>query len=161
MANEAIKVSGLKDLNRALTELPLKLEKKWLRKALKEAGEIPKAEIEQRARRASGGPTYLTELTPKSSKSGGDRGPGHMADHIVMTSRVTEKKGVRVKIGPDKDHWYLSFQEFGTPHSPADPVMRPALDGNKSTIVAIAAAILKGGVAIEATKLAAKQKIKK
>ena len=161
MANQAFEVKGLKELNAALTALPLKLEKKHLRKAMKEAGLIPQEDMEARARRAAGGPTYPVVFTDTTSKGGGERGPGHAADHIVVVSRISEKKGlVQVKIGPDKDHWYLSFQEFGTPNAPADPFMRQALDGNAQTIVAIVAALLTIGVKLEATKLAAKQKAK-
>lgn len=147
MANQAIEVSGLKELGANLKEFPLKLEKKWLRKALKEGADIPKTEMERRARRQPRGPSHPDV--------------GHLADNIVITSRLSEKKGAVVRVGPSKDAWWGGFQEFGTPHVPADPFMRPALDSNEATIIAIVAAILKGGVTIEAKKLAAKQKIKK
>jgi len=54
---------------------------------------------------------------------------GHMADHIVVQlMRSTAPLHVRVRIGPDKDHWYGRFSETGTVKMAAHPFLRPALD---------------------------------
>lgn len=47
-------------------------------------------------------------------------GPGsdHAADYIVV-----KKDGDKREIGPDKDHWYLKFPEFGTTKQPAQAFM--------------------------------------
>lgn len=161
MANQVFEVQGLKELNENLSKLAIAVEKKLVRKALKMGGAILKAEVERGARRASGGPTYPTKFTPKGKKSGGERGPGHMADHIVMKVSITKKRGAVVKVGPDKDHWYASLQEFGTPNSPADPFMRPALDSKAQEVIDVVAKELGQGIEKEAAKLGAKQKTKK
>ena len=83
-----------------------------------------------------------------------------MADHIVVVVRITKKKGAVALVGPDGDHWYASFQEHGTPHVPADPFLRPALDSNIDKIIGIFKKEVGNGIEREAKKLAAKQRIK-
>lgn len=54
---------------------------------------------------------------------------GHMADHITaQLMRSTSPLHVRVRIGPDKAHWYGRFAETGTVKMAARPFLRPALD---------------------------------
>lgn len=73
------------------------------------------------------GAEYLRQAvaknTPRSGKSG-----DHAADHIVV-----EKDGDTRNIGPDKDHWYLKFPEFGSVHQPAQAFMSKTLHREAKT----------------------------
>lgn len=147
------KVKGLRELEVNLNALPDRIHKRVLRTALKKAGEPIRKDAVRRARVAVGGPTYTERYVPKSSKSGGERGPGHMAEHIISVTRMTKRKGAVVQVGPDQDHWYLAFQEFGTPNAPAEPVLRPALETQAKEAVGILRDELGNGVEREARKL--------
>jgi HK97 gp10 family phage protein len=62
-------------------------------------------------------------------RSDSPTGIGHMADHInVKTMPGTSPLHVRVRIGPDPDHFYGRFLETGTSKMAAQPFLRPALD---------------------------------
>lgn len=112
-----IKMEGFKELEDALRKLPQEIAGKVMREALKRASRPMADEAKRRA--------------PRSS----DPGPqGHMADSIdVRTMRVTPDGSYDVEthlwIGPDRDHFYGLFSEFGTVRQSARPFMRPAFDG--------------------------------
>ncbi len=135
-----MKVTGLKELGFALGKFPDEIERKWVRKAFKKGAKIAKAEMERRARRSAKGPSHSEVGT-------------HLADNIKITARLSKKKAAIIKVGPDGNHWWGGFQEFGTPHVAADPFMRPALDHNKTEIIAVAIGVLRTGVKVEAAKL--------
>lgn len=120
-----IELKGLDQLERNLKELGTQIAKKLLKASMKEGAVPVKEEAERKVRRASGGPTYPTET---KNKKGATLGPGHVADNVIVTSRVTSLGVIQIKIGPDKNHWYGAFAEFGTPQSAAEPAFRPALD---------------------------------
>lgn len=42
---------------------------------------------------------------------------------------------VRLTLGPDRNHFYLMFHEFGTFRLPADPFLRPAWDKNIAAFI--------------------------
>lgn len=144
MADFDIKLEGIDHIESSLRELGLNITKKILRGAMKKAAGPVIEEVKRGAIRAAGGPTYK-EL-------------GHFADHIVAITRVTLKKGVIIRIGPDKDHWWWTFTEYGTPHVPARPFMRPALDSKAQQAIQIVGRELMQGVEREAARLAAKQR---
>jgi HK97 gp10 family phage protein len=60
----------------------------------------------------------VAENTPRSQDTPND----HAADHIVISG-----DGDKCEIGPDKDHWYLKFPEFGSVHQPAQAFMAKTL----------------------------------
>jgi HK97 gp10 family phage protein len=47
-------------------------------------------------------------------------------------------------VAGDGDVFYGHYEEFGTVHSPAHPFMVPAAEANRDTVVALAAAALRG-----------------
>lgn len=110
-----MKVTGFVELERALRALPDELTEKVLNTALRKAGEPMAAAAKEHA--------------PRSD----DPGPhGHMADSIKLRAirGATDLFDTEVKLwlGPDPDHFYGSFNEFGTVHQAAKPFMRPAFD---------------------------------
>jgi len=120
-----IELKGLDQLERNLKELGTKIAKKLLKASMKEGAEPVKSDAERRVIRAKGGPTYPIAV---KNKKGATLGPGHIADNIIVTSRISSLGVIQIKIGPDKDHWYSNFIEFGTPQFAAQPAFRPALD---------------------------------
>ena len=71
------------------------------------------------------------ELIEDAMKGGARQRTGLMRERIFAE---LDKKDLSVEIGPDYGSWYAVFQEFGTPLSPADPFIRPALDNKVDRI---------------------------
>lgn len=135
------KVEGFKELEDALRKLPEEVAGKVLRAALRKAA-LPMVEAARQA-------------APRSD-SPGPR--GHMADSI----NVRLLKGVEgdhdiethLAIGPDSNHFYGLFQEFGTVHQPARPFLRPAFDNGAEGALKQFSAELGKGIERAARKLA-------
>lgn len=135
------KIEGLKELEKKLAQLPVKIEKRVLRGMVRAGGQVVrKAAIQN-----------LPEATTK--------------DIILRRSRTKSTRGKEVvDVGLSNDRWYLKFKETGTaPHTiqtdrkkvlssgevvfgviidhpgqPATPFLRPALDENvRQTIEAM------------------------
>ncbi|KQY27184.1 HK97-gp10 family putative phage morphogenesis protein [Rhizobium sp. Root482] len=135
-------VDGLKDLEKALKELPQANAKAVLRRTMKEAGE-PVA----RTARA---------LAPKDE--------GHLAESIDVSTKLSERQKklhkkqspVEMFIGPGS-HPYGPLQEFGTgPGHQAQPFMRPAWDQNKEKVLDTIANLTWIEIEKTATRLAKK-----
>ena len=107
---QAVRVEGLRELDRQLASLGKATRKRATNAALLKAAEP----IKDEARR----------LTPRSDSPGGSRGVGHAADNIE--ARVVDDGEVHV--GPTEKFWYLIFTEFGTPNQPARAPLRTAAD---------------------------------
>lgn len=118
-------VSGLKELEKALTELGQKAGLKALRKA---------------SREAMGG-VQLSMAMGAGYNSGSPDGE-HMRDSIkISTKKLDSKHGgkdnaLATRVGPSKKHSQKAIaQEYGTAKQAADPFMRPALYENRHRIV--------------------------
>lgn len=149
-----VRVEGLKELDAKLKELGATVEKRLIRRGLVKAAEPIRAEAARRVRRAEGGPTYTERYVPKTRKQGGARGPGHAADHIIAKVSITRTHGATARIGPDVDHWYIAFQEFGTPKAPAIPALRPAIASKSGEAIEIFKQEVGDGIDREAKRLA-------
>ncbi|EGQ8125748.1 MULTISPECIES: HK97-gp10 family putative phage morphogenesis protein [Vibrio] len=118
-------VSGLKELEKALTELGQKAGLKALRKA---------------SREAMGG-VQLSMAMGAGYNSDSPDGE-HMRDSIkISTKKLDSKHGgkdnaLATRVGPSKKHSQKAIaQEYGTAKQAADPFMRPALYENRHRIV--------------------------
>ncbi|EOX3942285.1 HK97-gp10 family putative phage morphogenesis protein [Vibrio alginolyticus] len=118
-------VSGLKELEKALTELGQKAGLKALRKA---------------SREAMGG-VQLSMAMGAGYNSDSPDGE-HMRDSIkISTKKLDSKHGgkdnaLATRVGPSKKHSQKAIaQEYGTAKQAADPYMRPALYENRHRIV--------------------------
>ncbi|ENK2310051.1 hypothetical protein AB3B00_002310 [Vibrio alginolyticus] len=118
-------VSGLKELEKALTELGQKAGLKALRKA---------------SRGAMGG-VQLSMAMGAGYNSDSPDGE-HMRDSIkISTKKLDSKHGgkdnaLATRVGPSKKHSQKAIaQEYGTAKQAADPFMRPALYENRHRIV--------------------------
>ncbi|EGR0196145.1 hypothetical protein FRN31_04485 [Vibrio alginolyticus] len=118
-------VSGLKELEKALTELGQKAGLKALRKASREAMVGVQLSMAMGAGYNSDSPD-------------GE----HMRDSIkISTKKLDSKHGgkdnaLATRVGPSKKHSQKAIaQEYGTAKQAADPFMRPALYENRHRIV--------------------------
>ncbi|EPX4129398.1 HK97-gp10 family putative phage morphogenesis protein [Vibrio alginolyticus] len=118
-------VSGLKELEKALTELGQKAGLKALRKA---------------SREAMGG-VQLSMAMGAGYNSDSPDGE-HMRDSIkISTKKLDIKHGgkdnaLATRVGPSKKHSQKAIaQEYGTAKQAADPFMRPALYENRHRVV--------------------------
>lgn len=135
------KVSGFLELERALRQLPQEVAGRVLMSALRKAGEPMAADAKQAA--------------PRSSNPGPN---GHMADSIALRKLrdATSVADVEASLwlGPDPNHWYGTFSEFGTVHETARPFMRPAFDRHKDEAIDLLGKELWKGIARAAKRLA-------
>lgn len=137
-----IKIEGLKELDRALKELPNAVAKGVIRTALKKAAEPIRAAAEAGAPR----------LTHQLAQS--------IAISTTLSKRQRRKQGgkvgdVDVYVGasyPDGAHAHLL--EFGTSKMSARPFMRPAWEANKGAALDIIKRELWGAIQRAARRLA-------
>lgn len=117
MARVTVKVEGLKELEKALKELPRATAKNVMKRVLIQAGQ-PVAD------QAEGLAPVNTGKLQKSIDIG-----------VKLTRRQKssspKQSAVEVYIGVGRSLPQGVFQEFGTAKNPPQPFMRPAWDGNK------------------------------
>ena len=146
-------VQGLAELERNLNELPEKIARGVLRKAVTDASELFRA-------RAAGGAPY--DPRPRSGKGRAWK-TMHLRDAILkqITTRFQGVKGatIRGKVGLDKKHaFYGRFIEFGWTHVggkqiPARPFMRTAWEAMKGVALALFETRLRTGIEAAAREL--------
>ncbi len=148
-----IEVRGLKGLQRALQELPKKIERRALNAALMKGAQPMVKAAKSRAPVLTGALRYAVRAKPVSPK-------GHAATVVIgitgakQVERKNSKGRVRkVWVRAKNFVFYWLFQEFGTGHQPARPFMRPAFETNKVASVGIIKNSLAARIAVEAEKL--------
>ncbi len=132
-----VRVEGLRELDRALRELPKATGKNVLRRVLRKRAEPLRADAEARAPRdtghlaaSAGIGTKLSRRQAQLQKEADGGGPR-------MTSegwRSAKKHGVTMYVGFPSTPKSI-VQEFGNSDQPAQPFMRPAWDANKNGIL--------------------------
>nr|WP_248376803.1 HK97-gp10 family putative phage morphogenesis protein [Vibrio cyclitrophicus] len=118
-------VSGLKELEKALTDIGEKAGLRTLRKA---------------SREAMGGVQFAMAMGAGYDEAGDDG--EHMRDSIKITTKKLDSKhggkdnALATRVGPTKKHSQKAIaQEYGTAKQTADPFMRPALFENRHRVV--------------------------
>lgn len=133
-----VKIEGLADLERRLYELPTRLAKNVMRRALRAAGGIWRKEIRDRAPRLTGWLikqiTMTTKISARYDQGVVQVGPRMKQDPSRHTKTVPSAGNVAF--------WY----EFGTARQPARPFMRPAFDATKDRVLAKFAEIMRQGL---------------
>ena len=119
----ALKVEGIADLQEKFALLKAGTQKAVLRRALREAGEVVRAEAER--------------LAPYDNAS---EGP-HLKDNIIARVRITGEVQ-EATVGFDKKVYHGQFQELGTKDHPAQPFLRPALDAKQGEAIERVADVL-------------------
>jgi HK97 gp10 family phage protein len=117
-----VTITGLDEVEQSLQNLSQKLARSVVRRALRPAGEVLRAEAELLAPRATG---FLAE---------------HVGEKV--TTSVREEEG-RVTVGPEKNAFYGSFAELGTKNQAPRPWLRPAFESKKDEAVEVAVENLK------------------
>ena len=132
-----VKVSGLKELNQALKQLPDRVAKNVLRGATSAGAAVIRKEARIKA------PVYT------GSVAEGHPPPGTLRRAIyqkqiaelsgllkqVFYVGVRRGKGQHDKKGRTLDAWYWRFVEFGTAKMSAIPFLRPAFEAKKQEAV--------------------------
>lgn len=123
-----LQVVGYKQLDAALGELPQALRRNVVLAALRKAARPTVRDARSRAPRGKDPKRRGSKKQRRSKKS---EGIGAGADSIAARAvRATTATTTTIAIGPDAQHWYLRFSEFGTARSRKQPFLRPAFDGN-------------------------------
>lgn len=116
------RLEGLDDLEKALKRLAVDTQGRHLREAAHAGAEVTRS--------------VASQLAPRSVDGSHGREPGFLADHIEVEVQFTRTQDkALVHVGMHKDAFYGRFAEEGTQFSPAQPFMRPALDGTKDDVV--------------------------
>ena len=109
---------GAKEIELALSQLPKAMSRAAVLEAMRKAAKPVVADARRRARKRSGA------------------GAKSIAARAIPKSKSTPQKPVGITIAPDKKHFYMMFQEFGTVNIGADPFLRPAWDANREAVLA-------------------------
>lgn len=158
------KVSGLKELQKALKAMPEAAKKPILSRALTKAAKPIETEGEMKAPWLTGDLAISVQTVIRDNLRNKD------AVLAVIGPAMTEyrqlKKPVPYVKGPKRGKMrtnqvggtpgvYGYFVEFGTGDTPAQPFMRPAFEGNKGK----ALGIIKSELTAEVSKVAAKHRV--
>jgi HK97 gp10 family phage protein len=123
----SVEVKGLSEIEKALENLPIEMQKTVLRTGLRRAAAVFKDGMARRAPRAD---------VHRRVRRGKDY-PVPLVGEIV--SRITFKKNdgdPTAEIGPSKKAFWGMFVELGTRQMPPHPFMRPTLDQDGEIAVA-------------------------
>lgn len=116
------RLEGLDDLEAAIKRLSLDTQGKVLREATADGAELVR--------------DLASQLAPRSADGSRGHAPGFLAENIIADVKYTRTQNTaEVHVGMHKDAYYGQFQETGTIYEPAQPFLRPALDGSKDDVV--------------------------
>lgn len=163
--NKSVRIEGLRELTRALNELPDRVAKNGLRAAVYAAARVIRTEARQRA------PVAERPMRPNQPK------PGTLRRAIIMkhlreqsgrhrqTFAITVRRGKKYrnqgkKKNLSQDAWYWHFIEFGTTKMAARPFLRPALESKRLQAVSAIKNKLLERIQLEARRLASQSKKK-
>jgi len=148
MAKNTVKVEGLKELDRALAELPKAVARNTLRRVLKKAGEPIADKARQLAPVKSGKLRDSIIVSAKLGTKAGqaeyaaamEAGLGQTAALGAMRDARRAAKGsgsfAEMHIGPGRQP-HAHLQEFGSVNNQPHPFMRPAWDAHKDEALGI------------------------
>lgn len=172
MVQVTVKVEGLRELEKALRELPRATAKRVMVRALKEAAKPLIADASANAPVLTG--ALKDSINVSSRKPKGAKGPGSVAFAAAMAGGASRAQAgqaaraanaanrggsVEVYVGPGRNPQAI-FQEFGTSKHPPQPFMRPAWDSTKQQVVDSIKAALGDEIMKAARRLAKKNAIK-
>ncbi len=143
---------GSKELERKFASLPDKLRRKALRKGVTKVAQLVTKRAKQFAERSKETGLLKSSLGRKVFTWKNKQGVGAVIGarkgfkRAVVRGRsklkkLSKKKGVELSARGGKVKFrnpvnYLHLVELGTAHSPAKPILRPALDATRSVVVA-------------------------
>lgn len=147
-----VQVAGLKELEAALAEIPASLRRNVVLAALRRAAQPIVRDAQARARRGTD-PRRRGSMKQRKSGESLTMGPGadSIAARAVKSAVATE---AAVTVGPDRRHWYMKFQEFGSARQAPARFLTPAFEVNKEAAVQLAGEELWKSIAATARRLA-------
>ena len=140
MAKVSVKVEGLRELEKALHELPRATGGNVLKRAILEPANLFAARARElapvltgklKAEIAVGKPKIITAgkaAFAEAMKGGATRAEAGQAARAANIAAGGEGRHAVVQVGPTHRAFYGLFGEFGTAHHPPHPFMRPAWD---------------------------------
>jgi HK97 gp10 family phage protein len=128
-----VNVTGLKELQEALKQLPVNIGKNVLRGATRAGAAVIRVEAKNKA------PVYTGPMAKGHPPPGTLKRSVYQKQIRELSSAVQQTFYVGVRIGKDRkdnkgrslDAYYWRFVEFGTAKMPARPFMRPAFEAKK------------------------------
>jgi HK97 gp10 family phage protein len=169
------RIEGLAELRQVLRQLPDKIQKKALDRAVRGAAKITRDEAMRlapvRGRTTSmevgsgaspvtietqrrGEARFIRNQRKKGRWSALFRLPGYLRRHIAVRRVRTGPEMALFTVGPTRSAFYGMFLEFGTRKISARPFLRPAWDATKERVLENIKRRLAEAVRIEAEKLA-------
>lgn len=155
-----VKVDGLSQIHKALSELGRKVSNKIAVKAMREGGKIVREQARQNAPILSQSTPYRRAGTLKKAiKSSTKVLKNGKIGTVIRVKELTTKQietfkvrsGKKGALNP-KDPYYWRFIEFGTSKMPAKPFLRPAFEQTKEKAATEIIKTLKDGIEEEAGK---------
>lgn len=176
MRATTVKIEGLSELDKALSELPKATQRAVLLRVLKQAGEPMRAAAEQKAPRDTGELAESIVLTARmKNKIGNAEFSATLRDGGTRAEAVSAMRDARraaagegrlnfgqVFIGPkagiSKQHAIKAMvQEFGSVKQAPQAYMRPAFDTMKGNVIADIGAKLGAEIKKTAARIAARK----
>ena len=155
-----VKIEGLSQIHKALSELGRNVSNKIAVKAMREGGKIVREQARQNAPVLSQSTPYrragtLKKAIKSSTKVLKNGKIGTVIRVKTLTTKQIEtfkvRSGKKGALNP-KDPYYWRFLEFGTSKMSAKPFMRPAFEQTKEKAAAEIIKTLKDGIESEAGK---------
>ena len=147
-----VKVEGLSQIHKALSELGRKTANKIGVKAMRLGGKVMREQARQNAPSLSRSlPHRRAGTLKKAIKSSTKVLRNGNIGTVIRVKGLTAKNASSGAYNP-KDPFYWRFVEFGTSKMPAKPFMRPAFEQAKEKTAAEIIIALKRGIEEEAGK---------
>lgn len=130
---ETQNLTGFKELAEKLKQLPTKVAKNGLRRAVSSGAAIVRNDARKRAPVDTGEMKRDIMMKREKDKQGGGT-TGATYSVFVRSGKKSRLAGKKRNV--ERDSYYWKFVEFGTAKAPAQPFMRPAFEANKNEAVA-------------------------
>ncbi len=145
---EFAKLTGFKELAQAMRQLPDRVAKNALRRAVSSAAAVVRNEARARA------PVDTGEMKRDIQMKRDRDTKGQVSARYLVFVRSGKKSRMAGKgRNVNKDSFYWRFLEFGTVKMTAKPFMRPAFEAKKQEALEQLRKTLKEGIETEAQKL--------
>lgn len=138
MGKTTFQVEGMSELLKRCRKLPVAMEKRVYRDAVKKAGEVVRKAAQGKVPvdtgTTAGAVVVRVSSKPREGLFGVKitlRGPK------LASQRVAHRRGKGAEYHPDEVTRYYRFQELGTKHHPAQPFLNPALEGEASAVLRV------------------------
>lgn len=136
-----VKITGMEELTKTFQQLPERLGRNAMRRALRKGANVVRDAARKNANRIDDPATATSIARNIAVSSGGSRREKRAGGPMM---RVGVRGGARFKKGdngqPGGNTTYWRFVEFGTQQAEAQPFLRPAGEENVSAVLAAVSA---------------------